>query len=427
MRLFSRPRPIILLIFCILFAVVGYIYLNRSHAATNNADINGDGTVNIVDLSIMATNWGKSGQTFSQGDINGDGVINILDLSILASNWGATASNSGFISVCSTQLCQNGQPYRFTGINIYMAASGGTPSSCGGELYPDVSVPLSDMPDGITFRMWAFQNFFESNGTFNWTNFDQVLSIAAAHNDKIIPALANQYNYCEPNTKDISWYQTGYKNTVEPGDAVTYRQYVSNVVSRYANNPTIAMWQLVNEGEAVNSDGTCSESAALSAMLGFSNDVGGLVHSLDPNHPVSLGALAGYSGAGIQWCDAANSDYQTLMASPGNDVCDFHDYGYPANPMGNPSAPNLASAIQMCHADGKPIMVGETGIFADNDGALATRASEFNAKFTAQFQAGVVGELMWAWSVKPAYVIPDSDPDYGIFPGDPSLNILGTF
>ena len=80
-----------------------------------------------------------------------------------------------------------GRPYRFTGINIYMAASGGTPSSCGGELYPDVGVPLSNMPSGIVFRFWAFQNFFVSDGHFDWTNMDRVLAIAAAHGDKVIP------------------------------------------------------------------------------------------------------------------------------------------------------------------------------------------------------------------------------------------------
>jgi endo-1,4-beta-mannosidase len=284
------------------------------------------------------------------------------------------------------------------------------------------------MPNGIVFRFWAFQNFFESNGIFNWANFDQVLAIAAEHDDRVIPVLANQYDYCD-NAKDLAWYQGGYQNTVEPGDLVTYRQYVSDVVSRYANNPTIAMWQLVNEGEAVNDDGSCSESAALSALLGFSNDVGGMVHGLDSNHPVSLGVLEGYSGAGggAQWCGAANSDYQTLMASPGNDVCDYHDYGYPTDPMGIPGPLGLATAIEMCNADSKPIMVAETGIYADNSGALATRAAEFSAKFTAQFQAGVVGEMMWAWTVQPAYVTPDNDADYGIFPGDPSLGVLEAF
>jgi len=274
--------------------------------------------------------------------------------------------------------------------------------------------------------MWAFQNFFVSDGAFNWTNLDQVLAIAASYGDKVVPVLANQYSYCDTG-KNLTWYQSGYLNTVEPGDLVTYRAYVAAVVSRYAANPTVAMWQLVNEGEAVNSDGTCNESAAVSALLAFSNDIGGLAHSLDPNHLVSLGALAGWSGGGAgQWCGAANSDYQTLMASSGNDVCDYHDYGYPDDPMGIPFAPDLTTAIQMCHADDKPLMVAETGIYADSPLGLVPRAAEFSAKFSAQFQAGVVGELMWAWTPKPIYTIPDDDADYGIFPGDPSLGVLGT-
>jgi len=324
-------------------------------------------------------------------------------------------------------LTLDGQPFRFTGIDIYMAASGGTSSSCGGALYPDVGVPLSQMPSGIVIRFWAFQNFFVSHKSFNWSNFDQVLKIAAAHGDKVIPVLANQLSYCDGPSKDLDWYSSGYKTTIGAGDIVTYREYVSAVMNRYAGNPTIAVWQLINEGEAVNADGSCDESAALRAMRAFSNDVGGMAHGLDLSHLVSLGALAGYSGSGRQWCGAFNADFQALMASPGNDVCDFHDYGYPTEPMGTPFGPNLASAIQMCHAVDKPIMVAETGIHADSSAGLAPRAAQFRAKFSAQFEAGVVGELMWAWAVKPRYAVPgqDQDPNFGVFPGDPSLKVLG--
>jgi mannan endo-1,4-beta-mannosidase len=338
----------------------------------------------------------------------------------------APAFETPVVQRSGTVLMLDGQPFRFTGINIYMAASGGTPSSCGGELYPDVGVPLSEMPSGTVIRFWAFQSFFVAHGSFDWSNFDQVLRIAAAHGDKVIPVLANQYGYCDGATKDLAWYQGGYKTTVSAGSLVTYRRYVSDVVTRYVGNPTVAMWQLVNEGQAVNKDGSCDESTALRAMLAFSNDVGGMAHGLDPSHLVSLGTLAGYSGSGRQWCGAFDADYQTLMASPGNDVCDFHDYGYPADPMGMPFGPDLASAVRMCHAVRKPIMVGETGIYANSAAGLAPRAAQFHAKLSAQFAAGVVGELMWAWSVKPHYVVPAQDPDYGISPGDPSLEVLGT-
>jgi len=55
---------------------------------SKKGDINGDGVVNISDLSILATNFTKSNMTWSQGDLNADGVVNVYDLSILAVNWG---------------------------------------------------------------------------------------------------------------------------------------------------------------------------------------------------------------------------------------------------------------------------------------------------------------------------------------------------
>ncbi len=51
-------------------------------------DVNGDGLVNALDLSIMLSHWNATGATRAQGDLNGDGVVNAADLSILLSNWG---------------------------------------------------------------------------------------------------------------------------------------------------------------------------------------------------------------------------------------------------------------------------------------------------------------------------------------------------
>lgn len=54
------------------------------HSPSNiPADLNGDGHVNVFDLSILLGNWGRSGT----GDINGDGTVNALDLSLLLSKY----------------------------------------------------------------------------------------------------------------------------------------------------------------------------------------------------------------------------------------------------------------------------------------------------------------------------------------------------
>ncbi|RKU33295.1 hypothetical protein C6499_01600 [Candidatus Poribacteria bacterium] len=58
----------------------GEIYLKST---TNRHDVNGDGTVNILDLVAVANGFGKD-----TPDINGDGVVNILDLVAVANAFG---------------------------------------------------------------------------------------------------------------------------------------------------------------------------------------------------------------------------------------------------------------------------------------------------------------------------------------------------
>lgn len=58
-------------------------------------DINGDGTVNMLDLGTISAHWypgppiGPSGYLFT-ADLNADGNVNIIDVAILSANWGHT-------------------------------------------------------------------------------------------------------------------------------------------------------------------------------------------------------------------------------------------------------------------------------------------------------------------------------------------------
>ena len=64
--------------------------VSRTQAAYKQGDINEDGDVNVLDLSILLANFGKSGAAISdlRADINNDGDVNVLDLSILLANFG---------------------------------------------------------------------------------------------------------------------------------------------------------------------------------------------------------------------------------------------------------------------------------------------------------------------------------------------------
>jgi streptogramin lyase len=63
-------------------------------------DANGDGKVDINDLSVVLTNYDRSGINWAQGDFNGDGTVNISDLSNVLTNYDKTAgATAGFRAV----------------------------------------------------------------------------------------------------------------------------------------------------------------------------------------------------------------------------------------------------------------------------------------------------------------------------------------
>jgi hypothetical protein len=60
-------------------------------------DANLDGRVDINDLTVVLNNFGRTGQTWTQGSMDGDstGTVDINDLTIVLDNFGATVAASG--------------------------------------------------------------------------------------------------------------------------------------------------------------------------------------------------------------------------------------------------------------------------------------------------------------------------------------------
>jgi C1A family cysteine protease len=65
-------------------------------------DANGDGKVDIADLSILLTNFDKTGMSWSQGDFDHSGTVDIADLSNLLTNFDKTAASSA----CATAVAE---------------------------------------------------------------------------------------------------------------------------------------------------------------------------------------------------------------------------------------------------------------------------------------------------------------------------------
>jgi probable HAF family extracellular repeat protein len=59
-----------------------------------SGDANGDGRVDINDLTILLANFGQTGATWWQGDFTGDGTVDVNDLTIVLTNFGKGSSSS---------------------------------------------------------------------------------------------------------------------------------------------------------------------------------------------------------------------------------------------------------------------------------------------------------------------------------------------
>jgi hypothetical protein len=187
---------------------------------------------------------------------------------------------------------------------------------------------------------------------------------------------------------------------------MTYRDWVAEIVTRYAGHTEILMWQLMNEAE-IDSDPFPSGCAPASHLKAFADDVAGLIKSIDPHHLVSLGEM------GDGQCGMQAADYSLIHSGPNIDLCEFHDYGHAG--VGVP--PNLATDINVCASLNKPVFTGEVG--TSGYSSLAARSADLDAKMAAQFAAGVVGFLPWNWTGGVGSAV---EGDIG--PGDPFLAVL---
>ncbi len=328
-----------------------------------------------------------------------------------------------FISKKGTILTENGQSIKLTGYNWHWSGYNCPPPSATDT--DNVLNEIATVSKGNVLRTAFYQAGYQPNATNPWWIFDQYITYAKKYNIYIVPILVNNWKDCEPQgtEKYLQWYQSGYK-AVDSRYTMPYRDWVKLIVQHYANEPTIAWWQLVNEPDGRNSDGSCSESSAASALRNFADDiVTNVIKSPsganDTQHMVDLGS--------ISWCGGQGADFQYVYAGA-VDLCDaYHDYAGAANTF--PSG--LQSHINACTANNKPSFVGEAGICADvgsngsctgtvSSTTLQNRASFFYNKMTSAVTGGIAGYMIWSKSKTPS-----SGWDVG--PGDPVETMMATY
>jgi endo-1,4-beta-mannosidase len=288
--------------------------------------------------------------------------------------------------------------FRFVGANRYDVASfppGSGKFYCG-NAYSDADLErmvteLQTSSGATVLRLWAFQSF--TLGGTDWSMIDRAIAAARRHGMRLILTLENEWQDCtQPDPasgdgrKSGAWFSAGYKSPLGTYP-LSYRDYATAIVTRYRDEPVIAMWQLMNEAES-------SDAAALYA---FTVDMAGVVKFGDAKHLLSLGTLGGGQAG------TAGSDYRKLHAVGGIDVVEAHDYGHEAAALpGSPTstANTIYSDVRDAAALGKPFFIGEAGIAAPSPMypfSYAERAQYMDAKIAAHWAAGTDGFLVWSF------------------------------
>jgi hypothetical protein len=310
----------------------------------------------------------------------------------------------------------------FAGLNVYeLASDPGANLGCGASFSGKWSSFFSSLPAGTVLRFWATQQMATSatnSRVLNWSALDSVFDTAAKYHIHLIPVLANEWTNCDGARavqKQLSWFQGGYTSNTDEG-SLPYLAWLRAIVSRYTKSPATYWWEPINEAQATNANGSCSESPAARALRSFYDTVGGTIHSIDPTHKVE----SGLEGEGN--CGTADGDYSYVGGSPGIDILAYHDYYPAAQAEGGDRWNGIAVRIAQAAALHKPIFAGEDGIIAGTGcgETLNQRAGAFLAQAKAQFAAGTVGMLLWNWEEAP------TNCTYDIGPGDPSLALLHT-
>ncbi len=312
------------------------------------------------------------------------------------------------VTVTQGELQLDGQPWWPTGLNAYqLATDWQINAGCGAEV--DLDAYFSSLPDGALTRFNAFQGFAVSThtGELDLSALDAVFAAAERHGQVVVPVLAGQDGACEDEQyKDRDWYTHRWE---QPTDMpLSYRDWVATAVARWSGSPAVAAWEPLGEPEAavcaspdcLDIERTCPSDSA-QVLREWTDEVGALIRSRDPDHLITAGVLGG------DQCGLAGDGYALLADSPHVDVLQFHDYD---------DAGFLP--MRLAQTD-KPLVVTEVGIQAGSCLALGERAELIGVRLDRYRSMGAAGALLWAF-------VPDPRPTectYDIGPEDPVMDL----
>jgi hypothetical protein len=303
----------------------------------------------LVDTADPCAAW--TDEASCRGDLSNQCAFEPNDVGCTSSdrNCSAGICRSGvpFVRRSFDSLFLHDAPYRFLGAVSWSLAGSG--SGCRIREPNTFEVGVAKAFDELTLmratvlKVWAFQSYAGVSGE-DFSAFDRVISEARRAGVRLIFVLENYWDDCtEGGQKTDAWFASGYRSPYG-NYSLSYFDYVTKVVSRYAHEPTVLAWEIMHEARGTD----------FAAMRQFVASTVTQIRELDGNHLVIVGLDGGYSEATSR--EGANSNYQLL--NDYGDLVDIHDFAQPDSPV----IPGLVEQAGVARAIETPWFLGAVAV-----------------------------------------------------------------
>ncbi len=303
---------------------------------------------------------------------------------------GVCAGGDPFVRRTGEALFLHEAPYSFLGtVSWGLAWADGL---CEVSQYSSQADALGPVFDELAamhvsvLKFWAFQSYAGASGT-DYSHFDALVTRARSAGVRLLPVLENMHTDCSSgDARDDTWFATGYQSPYG-SYALSYRDYVTGLVTHFRDEPTIIGWELMHEAGGTQ----------FSALDGFIGDMTTLISATDPNHLIAVGLNDGDTPATS--ADGSPSNYFQLQNRTEIDLIDVHDF----------SASDQALPAQLVQCQGvaqalkKVIFAGATAVELNDTTAASftLRAGQISQKIEAaqanDFRGLLVYDYVPAW------------------------------
>ncbi|HEX9104929.1 MAG TPA: hypothetical protein VF997_22115, partial [Polyangia bacterium] len=349
-----------------------------------------------------------------------------MHLLVLLSALASAIPDGAFVKVDGAGFMVGDKPFAFVGANLDVM-HGATERARAAETIAAAHA------DGLTVaRVWALgegdaaapawarTNQLWRIGPDAWLDggprqLDRVLAAARAHGLRVIVTLSNFWDDFGGIRQYLAWAKLptdafGARDRFfsDERTRAAYRAHVARLVervnsvtgTRYADDPTIFAWELMNESQVTTAAGAAARRSWIDEMASF-------IKARDPNHLVTPGVM-GYTSR------AERAEWLAICRLPTVDYCDSHLYPESTDRVASRARLEqyIDDRVQLArYVAHKPIVFGEFGFRTDGPGYLAEpRASWFAAFLERALVDGAAGAL--AWIYQPWL---DKRRDFGIY------------